>query len=235
VVPPNWDSWGKIRVLREGFDVEQVSNGWTIDLGQSMIPPADNSDGEGDDENGEGRWPRELEGSAVTLFESAVQDPTKDALHIASRTNHSTRLEVETTETQAFLGEQLKVLEGYRQKSEQMHREEARGKNGKKEEEYAAYSAGLPPEPKVLEHIGPVQFNMGGIQVDADDMVQRLMVRTPSPPVRPVSRSYIILTAFPGPSGISSALRPLDPWGRKGGARTDGYREPAGFLHRAHE
>jgi dynein light intermediate chain 1, cytosolic len=28
----------------------------------------------------------------------------------------------------------------------------------------------------VLEHIGPVQFNMGGIQVDADDMVQRLMV-----------------------------------------------------------
>ena len=29
----------------------------------------------------------------------------------------------------------------------------------------------------MLEHIGPVQFNMGGIQVDADDMVQRLKVR----------------------------------------------------------
>lgn len=31
-------------------------------------------------------------------------------------------------------------------------------------------------EGRVNEHIGPVQFNMGGIQVDADDMLQRLKV-----------------------------------------------------------
>jgi dynein light intermediate chain 1 len=31
-------------------------------------------------------------------------------------------------------------------------------------------------EGRVHEHIGPVQFNMGGIQVDADDMLQRLRV-----------------------------------------------------------
>jgi hypothetical protein len=31
-------------------------------------------------------------------------------------------------------------------------------------------------EARVNEHIGPVQFNMGGIQVDADDMLQRLKV-----------------------------------------------------------
>ncbi|KAL8945842.1 MAG: hypothetical protein Q9222_007678, partial [Ikaeria aurantiellina] len=31
LVPPNWDSWGKIRVLREGFDVEGISTGWNID------------------------------------------------------------------------------------------------------------------------------------------------------------------------------------------------------------
>ncbi|KAL8662039.1 MAG: hypothetical protein Q9168_008315, partial [Polycauliona sp. 1 TL-2023] len=29
-------------------------------------------------------------------------------------------------------------------------------------------------EGKVNEHIGPVQFNMGGIQVDADEMVKHL-------------------------------------------------------------
>jgi hypothetical protein len=29
----------------------------------------------------------------------------------------------------------------------------------------------------VEEHIGPVQFNMGGIQVNADEMVKRLQVR----------------------------------------------------------
>ena len=31
-------------------------------------------------------------------------------------------------------------------------------------------------EGRVSEHIGPVRFNMGGIQVDADDMLQRLKV-----------------------------------------------------------
>jgi len=40
-------------------------------------------------------------------------------------------------------------------------------------------------EGRVNEHIGPVQFNMGGIQVDADDMLQRLKDRqsheTPEP------------------------------------------------------
>lgn len=30
---------------------------------------------------------------------------------------------------------------------------------------------------QVNQHIGPVQFNMGGIQVDADDMVKRLKER----------------------------------------------------------
>ena len=29
----------------------------------------------------------------------------------------------------------------------------------------------------VNEHIGPIQFNMGGIQVDAEDMVRRLQDR----------------------------------------------------------
>jgi dynein light intermediate chain 1 len=29
---------------------------------------------------------------------------------------------------------------------------------------------------RVNEHIGPVQFNMGGIQVDADDMLKKLRV-----------------------------------------------------------
>jgi dynein light intermediate chain 1 len=42
-------------------------------------------------------------------------------------------------------------------------------------------------EARVNEHIGPVQFNMGGIQVDADDMLQRLKVRS----CRPVNLSYV--------------------------------------------
>src|SRR5258706_15763957 len=35
LVPANWDSWGKIRVLREGFDVEGVNRGWSVDISES--------------------------------------------------------------------------------------------------------------------------------------------------------------------------------------------------------
>ncbi|EMR11748.1 hypothetical protein PNEG_00181 [Pneumocystis murina B123] len=31
-VPPGWDSWGKIRIIRDGFDVERVAKAWDADL-----------------------------------------------------------------------------------------------------------------------------------------------------------------------------------------------------------
>jgi len=202
VVPPNWDSWGKIRVLREGFDVEDVSNGWSIDLNHYQRPPTPGRkhhlDGEanghtngnggihpGEDEDEEGHEEEiveeEPEGSAVVMYEEVVRDPTMDALHIAGQNNHSTKLEVKTEETQSFLGQQLKILE--KQKHEELSREEAarqksvkRIENNHDDDPFASLVAGRQNDAKVLEHIGPVQFNMGGIQVDADDMVQRLKV-----------------------------------------------------------
>jgi dynein light intermediate chain 1 len=164
-------------VLREGFDVELASNGWTIDLQQELGDTESHTNGLETQSNGEdpGYGHIAPEGSAVDLYEAAVPDPTMDALHRAGRMTLSNRLEIETTETQVFLGQQLKVLESYRLKHEAMLREEARSRNGKPSHE--DYYNGLNPEPKVLEHIGPVQFNMGGIQVDADDMVQRLKER----------------------------------------------------------
>ena len=232
VVPPNWDSWGKIRVLREGFDVERVSNGWSIDLAQPFPAPpqlngttttttdtttgsssenggqanddGDNSnsssanDGDNDktaqDGHGERTAP-DPEGSTVVLYEEAVQDPTMDALQLAGRATHSTELEVETIDTQTFLAQQLKVLEAFRQKNEEASRESARQRQqqqqqqqqqqhhlhhaGRRHDDDHLVGGGDAAEAKVLEHIGPVQFNMGGIQVDADDMVQRLKVSQP--------------------------------------------------------
>ncbi|KAG0747758.1 hypothetical protein G6F57_006400 [Rhizopus arrhizus] len=32
LVPSGWDSWGKLRVLREGFDCEAVNQGWDADM-----------------------------------------------------------------------------------------------------------------------------------------------------------------------------------------------------------
>lgn len=31
-MPSGWDSWGKIKVLREGFDCDHVSEGWDADM-----------------------------------------------------------------------------------------------------------------------------------------------------------------------------------------------------------
>lgn len=213
VVPPNWDSWGKIRVLRDGFDVELVSNGWEIDLVEhsqtrprrnggitseehaQSDPSAEHNEAgedEGEEEDEEGQEP---DGSTVALYESSVKDPDMNALNTAGQTNRSTKLEVETMENQTFLAEQAKALEKYRQKEEESSREDpARSKLAKNgnynsnnnrlsdDDEHGYYgSGGEKPaaDAKVLEHIGPVQFNMGGIQVDADDMVQRLRVSLP--------------------------------------------------------
>ncbi len=189
VIPPNWDSWGKIRVLRDGFDVDQISTGWSIDLDQPF-PLADSNGAvaehdpiEGDHGHAEG----EPDGSAVVLYEDAVQDPSMDALQLAGRNTHSTALEVEAIDTQTFLAQQLKVLDAFKQKNtEEGARDESRHKlyNKKLDDEHLVGGGDdRAVEAKVLEHIGPVQFNMGGIQVDADDMVQRLKVNSFPHPV----------------------------------------------------
>ena len=94
VVPPNWDSWGKIRVLRDGFDVEQVSEGWSIDIAQ------------GDDEDSAH--------GAVALYEETIQDPriTSAARTVADAAG--TQIEVKSLDPQDFLTQQLEVLEKLR-------------------------------------------------------------------------------------------------------------------------
>jgi len=168
----------------------------------------------------------------VVLYEAAVQDPTMDALQMAGRTNYSTDLEVETTDTQTFLSQQHKVLEAYRQKSDE-HREDPRTRTLKKIADDTYGYDGRGTEPKVMEHIGPVQFNMGGIQVDADDMVQRLMV---SSLCHPDTRDGMLTDPFPGPPGLRQ-LRSPEPARRRPhrGVPTDGHGELAGLLHRPHE
>jgi dynein light intermediate chain 1 len=183
LVPPNWDSWGKIRVLREGFDMELVSNGWSIDLDQPLLTTDGVLDGATPNGNSHeytngDTSDHDPEGSTVILYESSVQDPANDALALASRNSHSTKLEVETTDTQAFLAEQLQYLEMLKAKRDAAAQEGRKGAGARQADdgESGVYSIGRAGEGRVNEHIGPVQFNMGGIQVDADDMVQRLKV-----------------------------------------------------------
>ncbi|KAI0403888.1 dynein light intermediate chain-domain-containing protein [Xylaria palmicola] len=164
VVPPNWDSWGKIRVLRDGFDVENVSEGWSIDINQSV--PTDKAQvtyGAGEGEIFETDGTSEPEGSAVATYEEQVQDTSLDALQLAQGNKDTNKLEVPSVDTQAFLGNQLGRLDQQKKEDEKTIKENS--------------FAQVATDDIISDHIGPVQFNMGGIQVDADDMVQRLKDR----------------------------------------------------------
>ncbi|TVY57745.1 hypothetical protein LCER1_G000666 [Lachnellula cervina] len=183
VVPPNWDSWGKIRVLRDGFDVEAISNGWSVDIEESIeLIPSGNINGEATEINSSKR-----SGGAVEAYEETIRDPRLDALQATSKENEGLIPEITSSDTQTFLATQLAVLDKIRQGTDSSGMDSSRliaGRNATGSG-YETGEEGHADEGRVNEHIGPVQFNMGGIQVDADDMLQRLKDRqsyqTPEP------------------------------------------------------
>ncbi|KAI0475986.1 dynein light intermediate chain-domain-containing protein [Xylariaceae sp. FL0804] len=169
VVPPNWDSWGKIRVLRDGFDVESVSEGWSIDLDQPFPmnqPNGVDKNGADPEVLGDTNGVAEPEGSVVATYEEQVQDSSLDALQLAQGNRDTTNLEIPSVDTQAFLSNQIERLDQQKKIDE---------KGGKETKDNSFAQAAT--DDMISDHIGPVQFNMGGIQVDADDMVQRLKDR----------------------------------------------------------
>ena len=177
MVPPNWDSWGKIRVLRDGFDVEAVSTGWSDDL-DSVFPSIPKT-------MKDVRQIAEIAiahnikppGSAIALYDDWVRDPSTDALHLAGRDADPTKLEVDSEDPQKFLEVQLQVLEAFRTKAIDAAKPDSKSRNTRRTEEAGFLSPRETSDVLVSDHIGPVQFNMGGIQVDADDMLKHLKVR----------------------------------------------------------
>lgn len=173
VVPPNWDSWGKIRVLREGFDVEAVNKGWSVDIAE--IPESTISNG-----HTEGLTPKDtprVPGGAVDTYEETIRDPSLDALQATAIEANGLQLEISSLDAQSFLATQLEMLEKLRSESSGLNSGRLAGGRQIPASGLEIVEDGQVDERRVNEHIGPVQFNMGGIQVDADDMLQRLKVR----------------------------------------------------------
>lgn len=163
MVPPNWDSWGKIRVLREGFDVEAVNSGWSLDIEESP-------DTVSNDEH------QSTNAGAIEIFEETIRDPSLDAMQATAYESNGLKLEVSSVDPQNFLAAQLEILDKIRQEASGTDNSRlARG--GRRGSQSLEGDDGHLDEGRVNEHIGPVQFNMGGIQVDADDMLQRLKVK----------------------------------------------------------
>ena len=178
-MPPNWDSWGKIRVLREGFDVEAVNKGWSLDIEESFNAiPTDSS---------EGAIPSietanlTLPGGAVQMYEDTIRDPSLDALQTTTAESKGLKLEVSSLAPQVFLASQVEVLDKIRQDTSGLDTSSRIASGSQRSISGSGFEPGADDtstdEGRVNEHIGPVQFNMGGIQVDADDMLQRLKVK----------------------------------------------------------
>ena len=165
LIPPNWDSWGKIRVLREGFDVEGTSTGWSIEI-QASASAATNGASETNDVE------KSPDSAVLHTYESAIPDP--HAYSLSQTKNPS--IEISTLTTQAFLTTQLEVLEKLKAEEEAAAAASSE-KDPNNINTFSNSTSNKPHDERVNEHIGPVQVNMGGIQVDADDILKKLRSR----------------------------------------------------------
>lgn len=170
VVPPNWDSWGKIRVLGGSFDAEQISKGWSDDIKLPLGSQPRNLEAlEQANSDAKANGPAIPDESAIARYEDWCRDPTSGGMAVVEGAmDDGTTIGTDSEDTQEFLERQLKILEAFKSKAPEKATDNALS---------ASRRTDFGEEKSVNEHIGPVQFNMGGIQVDADDMLQRLKVR----------------------------------------------------------
>ena len=181
LVPPNWDSHGKIRIQREGFDPERIGTLWSIEI---QDPPEDltttkttNGTHEDSDNTMTNGTPDSTD-SVLPIYAASLPDPTKSTSYNTISTSTTRPAEIVTApDMQSFLSSQAEVLETLKQKDDQEQKDVGAGGNakgfiGSKDQREAGEEAGR----KMAESIGPVQFNMGGIQVDAEEAVRRLKV-----------------------------------------------------------
>ncbi|KAI4720353.1 hypothetical protein E4T48_03402 [Aureobasidium sp. EXF-10727] len=176
LVPPGWDSWGKIRVLREGFDVEGISRAWGVEI-QSLpsapTSPTLPSTPEKQTTGGAAETSLAVENdTTISLYEQQIQNPHPPA-------PLQPKLEVECTSDQTFLGAQAESLDRYRAEDEaaKKARDARRVANGAGTGTPTSASTDDSGAKAMAEHVGPVQFNMGGIQYDADEVLRRLKER----------------------------------------------------------
>ncbi|KAI9882592.1 MAG: Phosphatidylinositol 3,5-bisphosphate-binding protein [Watsoniomyces obsoletus] len=85
LIPPNWDSWGKIQALDPKFDVERVNKGWMADLAQQNRPSSSDDhhprsvsrpDGEVgvQQKDNEGEDQKQQSQSAIKVYEHLIPD-----------------------------------------------------------------------------------------------------------------------------------------------------------------
>ncbi|GAO51541.1 hypothetical protein SAICODRAFT_17400 [Saitoella complicata NRRL Y-17804] len=170
IIPFGWDSWGKIRVLREGFDVEGVHAGWAVDLKEDS---------------------NDTEASAIEVYEDVIKDPKQasSAVLALGASDSITHCAAE----QDFLTEQLKILE-------------KKASESKEAPSSASQMSASSNFSYTNSALGPVSFNVGGIQVDADDVDERLRRLKDRKSIKP-SSSDVTLDGIDGGKAQTEVLQ----------------------------
>ncbi|KAJ9637583.1 hypothetical protein H2204_004732 [Knufia peltigerae] len=184
LVPPNWDSWGKIRILKEGFDPEAVGDAWSVEIQDAPEQALDWSTTKQQDtrqptQNGQTTSSSEPESeSAVQVYESTLRNPADSRPAFQPRTTHDETVTVPTV--QEFLlvqCESLEKLKAEDEKAERKSRKGAPAPSGGATVEDADDAIKGVSNPRMADHIGPYQINVNGIDFDAEEATRRLRER----------------------------------------------------------
>jgi len=164
LVPPNWDSWGKIRILKEGFDPETLGEAWSTEIQQAPEKTLDFTMSNPD------------ENSAVAIFESTLPAPPQTS----TNPNTSTEITVTVPSVQDFLSSQHAILSTLQAEDEKGTTQRPRANRTA-----SALTGSSATEPndsnanssRMAEQIGPYQINVNGIDFDAEEATRRLRER----------------------------------------------------------
>ncbi|KIW27221.1 uncharacterized protein PV07_06980 [Cladophialophora immunda] len=230
LVPPNWDSWGKIRILKEGFDPEAVANAWSVEIqpppeetfdlsskSYDLEPERPSQDNEADSE------------SAVQLFESTLRRPTDMRPSFQPRTHDET---VSVPSVQEFLQAQHEMLEKLKAEDEKAERKSRKGAPAPTGAGAGSVEAGAGEEgpkgvsnPRMAEHIGPYQINVNGIDFDAEEATRRLRERESERQ----NAAKNVPTSVPHAVGVVTGTGTSTPMRRMGSDHGgDGAQTPSG-------
>lgn len=169
-------------MLREGFDVEGISQGWSIDI-QTPLPtrevPQEAKGANLPEALQHQKEPAPSPNGPIFAYEEVIKDQNASS-ELNMATNSST-LEIVTPSMQTFLAGQLSAMEKLKAEEELAAGKQSTSNSTPNSSSYARLDSSsmtqLDEPGRVTEHIGPVQFNVGGIQVDAEDVLQRLRER----------------------------------------------------------
>lgn len=159
LVPPNWDSWGKIRILRDAFEAEIVAERWSLDILGHPDQSVDFDNPESDNE------------SAVALYESSIPKQAE----AQSRSKQQPQITVTVPSLQEFLQSQKARQDKWIEDEEkEAHAGGGRNYNTASNDHKDVLK---PTKNRVVDHIGSYQINVNGIDVDAEEATRRLRER----------------------------------------------------------